>query len=166
MRAILKDNVVEALIGFLVLAVGTAFIVFAYQRTEGGRSGDGYVITARFPNASGVAEGTDVRLSGIKVGTVVSQKLDPATYQAILGLSVDKTIKLPVDSSAAITSEGILGGNYVKLAPGGETDMLRPGDEISDTQGSVDLMSLIGSFVNKSSDPAKTETPAEAGAAK
>ncbi len=161
MRALLKDNFVEALIGLFVLIVGVWFVVFAYGRTEGARSGNGYVVTARFPNASGVTSGTDVRLSGIKVGTVVSEKLDPATYQAILGISIDKSVKLPVDSSAAITSEGILGGNYVRLSPGGETDMLRAGDEITDTQGSVDLMSLIGSFVNKTSEPAKKDEAAK-----
>lgn len=161
MRAILKDNVAEALIGLFVLIVGVWFIVHAYDRTEGARSGSGYVVTARFPNVSGVSVGTDVQLSGIKVGTVVSEKLDPATYQAILAISIDKTVKLPVDSSAAITSEGILGGNYVRLSPGGETDMLRAGDEISDTQGSVDLMSLIGSFVNQTKDPVKKDEAAK-----
>ena len=161
MRALLKENIAEALIGLVVLVVGIWFIVYAYDRTEGARSGDGYVVTARFPNVSGVSVGTDVQLSGIKVGTVISETLDPATYQAILSISIDDKVKLPVDSSAAITSEGILGGNYVRLSPGGETDMLRAGDEISDTQGSVDLMSLIGSFVNQTKDPVKKDEAAQ-----
>jgi phospholipid/cholesterol/gamma-HCH transport system substrate-binding protein len=161
MRALLKDNIAEALIGLVVLVIGVWFITCAYDRTEGARSGSGYVVTARFPNVSGVSVGTDVQLSGIKVGTVISEKLDPATYQAILSISIDNGIKLPVDSSAAITSEGILGGNYVRLSPGGETDMLRAGDEISDTQGSVDLMSLIGSFVNQTKDPVKEDEAAQ-----
>ena len=64
-------------------------------------------------------------------------------------LKIDKDLQLPLDTSAAITSEGILGGNYLALAPGGDTEMLRPGDEITDTQGAVDMMSLIGSVINR-----------------
>jgi phospholipid/cholesterol/gamma-HCH transport system substrate-binding protein len=159
MRALLRDNLVEALIGLLVLVIGVWFVVFAYDRTEGGAHGGGYSVTARFPNASGVAVGTDVRVSGLKVGTVTESKLDPQTYQALLTLELDPKIKLPLDSSAAITSEGILGGNYIALAPGGDTEMLKAGDEITDTQGSVDLMSLIGSVVNKTGSAPASGTP-------
>lgn len=157
MRALLKENASEALIGLAVLALGVWFVLFAYARTERGSAGGGYEVTARFPNISGVSSGTDVRVSGMKVGTVVSEELDPATYQAVLKLSLDSAIKLPIDTSAAITSEGLLGGNYISLAPGGETDMLRNGDEITDTQGSIDLMSLIGGFINQSGAKPKDE---------
>lgn len=157
MRALLRDNLVEALIGLIVLVVGAWFVVFAYNRTEGGAGDGGYAVTARFPNASGVAVGTDVRVSGLKIGTVTESKLDPQTYQALLTLELDPAVKLPLDSSAAITSEGILGGNYIALAPGGDTEMLKAGDEITDTQGSVDLMSLIGSVVNRTGGSTSSE---------
>jgi phospholipid/cholesterol/gamma-HCH transport system substrate-binding protein len=157
MRALFKENATEALIGLVVLAVAAWFVTFAYARTEGGGSGGGYTVTARFPNVSGVSAGTDVRVSGMKVGTVTSQELDPATYQAVLKLSLDSAVKLPLDTSAAITSEGLLGGNFIALSPGGETDMLRDGDEITDTQGSVDLMSLIGGFINQTGAKPKEE---------
>ena len=150
MRALFRDNIVEAVIGLLVLLVATWFVIFAYHRTSGADSGGGYTVSARFPNASGVSPGTDVRLSGMKVGTVASAAIDPKTYQAVLKLSLDDSVKLPVDTAAAITSEGILGGNYVAMQPGGDPKMLKDGDEITETQGSVDLMGLIGSFVNKS----------------
>jgi phospholipid/cholesterol/gamma-HCH transport system substrate-binding protein len=144
------------------------FVVFGYVRTEAGGRGSGYSVLARFPNVSGVTVGTDVRLSGIKVGTVSAQKLDPASYQAVLTLQVDPAIKLPVDSSAAITSEGILGGSFISLTPGGDTAMLRPGDEITDTQGATDLMGLIGSVINRSGSgsDSKQETGAAAAPAK
>src|SRR5690606_10297862 len=100
-----------------------------------------------------VAVGTDVRVSGIKVGSVVDQTLDPETFQARLSLSIDQRIALPLDSSAAITSEGILGGSYISLTPGGDSETMREGDEIIDTQGSVDLMTLIGGFINQSGKP-------------
>lgn len=160
MRALFRDNIVEAAIGLLVLLVATWFVVFAYHRTSGADSGGGYTVSARFPNVSGVSPGTDVRLSGMKVGTVSAAAIDPKTYQAVLKLSLDDSVKLPVDTAAAITSEGILGGNYVAMQPGGDPKMLKDGDEITETQGSVDLMGLIGSFVNKSGS-----TPSDAGAA-
>ncbi len=118
-------------------------------------------LAALFPNATGVSAGTDVRVSGIKVGTVASQSLDPRTFQARLVLAIDERVRLPIDSSAVIASEGILGGSYVALTPGGDTEMLRQGDEIIDTQGSVDLMSLIGSFINKTgkAETAPSEGP-------
>jgi phospholipid/cholesterol/gamma-HCH transport system substrate-binding protein len=159
MRALLKDNIIEALIGAAVLLVAVWFVTFAYGRTGRGGMDDGYTITARFPNTSGVSVGTDVRVSGLKVGTVADESLDTATYQALLKLTIDKNVKLPLDTSAAITSEGILGGNYIALAPGGDTEMLREGDEITDTQGAVDMMSLIGSVINRTGE-AKADAPA------
>ncbi len=156
MGSAFRENLVEAAIGVLVLAVAAWFVVFSYDRTQGGEAAGSYHVLARFPNASGVTVGTDVRVSGLKIGTVTQQKLDPESYDAVLTLSVDPKIKLPLDSSAAITSEGILGGNFISLRPGAETDMLRDGDEITDTSGSIDLMALIGSVVNQTASKAAT----------
>ena len=86
-------------------------------------------------------------MSGIKIGTVVRQSLDPDTYQAVVTLDIASDVKLPDDSSAKITSEGLLGGSYISVTPGGSEDMLAGGGEIMFTQGSVDLMSLIGQAV-------------------
>jgi phospholipid/cholesterol/gamma-HCH transport system substrate-binding protein len=162
MISTLRENVVEALIGALVIAVAVWFVVFAYGRTSAD-SRAGYPVLARFPNATGITPGTDIRVSGIKVGVVSQQKLDPKTYQAVVTMRVDDALKLPIDTSAAITSEGILGGSYISLVPGGEPDMLRPGDEITDTQGATDLMGLIGSVINNSGS--KDAAPAAAPAA-
>lgn len=165
MRALLKDNAVEALVGLLVLVVAVSFVVFAYQRTGSGAAG-GYKLAARFPNVSGVTTGTDVRVSGMKVGVVTGQRLDEKTFQAVLDLSIDPKIKLPIDSSAAITSEGLLGGNYITLTPGGEPETLKPGEEITDTQGATDLMGLIGGFINRGGDSTPDPAAAAAPAAK
>jgi phospholipid/cholesterol/gamma-HCH transport system substrate-binding protein len=102
-------------------------------------------------------------MAGIKVGKVARQSLDPASFQAVLEMSIDKGLTLPVDSSAAITTEGLLGGTFIALTPGGETAMLKPGEEITETSGATDLMALIGGFVNKSGD--KAAAPAEPAAA-
>ena len=140
----LKESLVEALIGAVVLAVAALFLVYAYSNTAIGRASSGYPLVARFPSAVGVNVGTDVRISGIKVGTVTRQELDPQTLQARVTFTVKDDVKLPVDTIAKIASEGILGGSYIELSPGGDMDTLQPGDEIEQTQGSVDLMGLIG----------------------
>lgn len=162
MTAIFRQNLFEAIVGALVIAVALVFVVHFYQRTSGNIGSERYRVDALFPNATGISVGTDVRVSGIKVGTVAAQSLDPDTFQARLGLSIDRRIKLPIDSSAAVTSEGILGGNYISLTPGGDPEYLAEGDEIIDTQGSVDLMALIGGFINKSGndEAAKAGDPA------
>jgi phospholipid/cholesterol/gamma-HCH transport system substrate-binding protein len=163
MPQILKDNLVEAFAGLVVIAVAAFFLAFALDRT--GSTGTGsYHLSARFPNATGISVGSDVRVSGMKVGSVTAQKLDPATYQAVVTLTVDRAVKLPLDSSAAITSEGLLGGSFIALVPGGEPEMLAPGDEITDTQGATDLMGLIGSVINRSGSD-ETEKAEPAGAA-
>ncbi|MBC7506785.1 MAG: outer membrane lipid asymmetry maintenance protein MlaD [Sandarakinorhabdus sp.] len=162
MRTLFKDNIVEALIGLLVVIVAIGFVVFAYNRTQAGSTADGYVLKARFTNVAGVSPGTDVRMAGIRIGKVAGQALDPASFQAVLDLSIDKGLKLPTDSSAAITTEGLLGGTFIALTPGGEETTLKAGEEITETSGATDLMALIGGFVNKSSGdaPAPTATPA------
>lgn len=147
----MSGNVVETLVGALVLAVAGAFLAFAYTSTDIGRI-DGYRLSARFDRADGLTVGSDVRLSGIKVGTVTGQKLDPETYQAIVEISVRSDIVLPDDTGARIASESLLGGSYLSLEPGGSPDMLASGDEIEHTQGSVDLMGLIGQAIFSSAD--------------
>jgi phospholipid/cholesterol/gamma-HCH transport system substrate-binding protein len=160
MRALFKDNIIEALVGLIVVIVAVGFVTLAYGRTQAGSGDAGYVLTARFPNVAGVSAGTDVKVAGIKVGRVTRQSLDPASYEAIVEFGIDKALQLPIDSSAAITSEGLLGGIYVSLTPGGDSVMLKPGEEITETSGATDLMGLIGSVVNRSGDSAAPAAPA------
>ncbi|MBX3508072.1 outer membrane lipid asymmetry maintenance protein MlaD [Parvibaculum sp.] len=147
----MQSNLVETLIGTLVVAVAAVFLFYGYT-SSGMRSSSGYQVNAAFSAVDGLANGADVRLSGIKIGTVVRQKLDPETYQAIVTLDIASDVKLPDDSSAKITSEGLLGGSYISVTPGGSEDMLKSGGEIMFTQGSVDLMSLIGQAVFSATD--------------
>lgn len=150
-RSLFGGHAAEAAVGLLVVVVAAFFLVFALGRT-GGVGSDGYELKARFPNTGGVTVGSDVRVSGMKVGVVTGQTLDPETYQAVIRLSVRDGIHLPLDTSAAITSDGLLGGSYISLLPGGDEEMLRAGDEIDDTQGATDLMGLIGAVINRSGD--------------
>lgn len=161
MRNTVKEHGAEALIGLLVVLIAVWFGWYAFQRTGGGRVPNAIQVNALFPNASGISPGTDVRVAGIKIGQVAAVKLDPKTFQAEVALAIDPASKLPDDSSAAITSEGILGGVYMNLIPGGSSTPFKNGDEILDTQGSVDLMGMVGQFINKSGgDSAKPASPA------
>jgi phospholipid/cholesterol/gamma-HCH transport system substrate-binding protein len=158
-----RDNLVEAAIGLFVVLAAAAFVAFAWARTGAGEGQGGTSLVARFPNIAGVTLGTDVKVAGVKVGRVTALSLDPGSYQAVITLSVDPGLNLPVDSSAAVTSEGLLGGNYIALTPGAEATMLKAGDEIIETSGAPDLLGLIGSVVNRSGGdaPAPANAPSE-----
>ncbi|MEX0839847.1 MAG: outer membrane lipid asymmetry maintenance protein MlaD [Parvibaculum sp.] len=142
----MQSNLVETLIGTIVVVVAALFLFYGYT-TSGMRSSAGYKVTAEFSGVDGLANGSDVRLSGIKIGTVVSQRLNAETYQAVITMDLARDVKIPDDTSAKITSDGLLGGSYVSLTPGGSPDHLADGGEIMFTQGSVDLMGLIGQAV-------------------
>jgi phospholipid/cholesterol/gamma-HCH transport system substrate-binding protein len=156
----LKDNLVEAIIGAVVLAVAIFFVVFAYKNTERG-SGGGYSLFALFPSAQGINVGSDVRVSGVKVGTVTAQELDTKTFQARVTFSVEDRVKLPIDTSIKVASEGLLGGNFLSLSPGGDEENLKAGDQIEQAQGAVDLMSLVGQAMFSSAKK-KEDAAAEA----
>lgn len=139
-------NLVETLMGAVVLAVAALFLVFAYSRADVGEV-KGYTLVAKFDRVDGVKPGADVRISGIKVGSVLSQKLNPETYMAEVKLSIEPSVKVPRDSAAKILLSGLLGDTYISLSPGGDDQMLKDGDEIQYTQGSVDIISLVGQAV-------------------
>ena len=153
----MQNSIVETLIGAAVIAIAVLFLVFAYSGTGAG-SISGYDVVAKFSKADGVNIGTDVRLSGIKVGTVSKMALDPKTYNAVVTIALANSVKLPDDSSVRITSEGLLGNQYLSIEPGGSMEVIKPGGEIENTQGSVDLIGLLGKAVfsaSGSSGPGK-----------
>jgi phospholipid/cholesterol/gamma-HCH transport system substrate-binding protein len=141
----MKGNLFEALIGAVVLAVAVFFLVFAFSSTDVGAV-DGYEVTATFDRVDGVNAGADVRMSGIKIGTVTKLELDLQTFLAKATLNIDRTVELPDDSSAEITTEGLLGGKYMAIVPGGAEDVILPGGRIQFTQSSLSLEGLIGRF--------------------
>src|SRR5262245_37066421 len=126
-------NVIETIMGGVVLIVGVVFLLFAYTSSSTGTV-SGYPVTARFGSVSGIGPGSDVKLSGIKVGSVTDTELDPKDYAAVLKLSIANWVKLPTDSSARILSDGLLGGSYVDLQPGADETMIEAGGQIPTTQ--------------------------------
>lgn len=162
MKALFRENIGEAIVGLLVVILAVWFVIFAWQRTGGGEKTGSIKISAIFPNASGVTSGTDVRVAGLKVGSVTGLSLDPHSFQVKVDIALDPSAKLPADTTAAITSEGLLGSTFIAMNPGGNPTPLKNGDTITDTQGSMDLMALIGQFINK---PSGDSSAAAGGAA-
>ena len=138
----MQHNLVETLVGAFVIAVSAIFLSYGYSVSDMSPK-SGYNLIAEFDRIDGLTVGSDVRMSGIKVGTVIDQELNKQNFYATVTLSINDDIELPDDTSAKITMEGLLGGNYVSLTPGGGFDLLTDGDEISYTQGSIDLIGLV-----------------------
>ena len=148
----MAENTTEIVVGGAVLALAVAFGVYASQVAGLGGSSAGYPLNASFRSAEGVQVGTDVRLAGVKIGTVTGIDLNPQTFRAVTSFSIDNGIEIPDDSSVLVSSEGLLGGNFIEISPGGSPFNLEPGAEIEDTQGAVSLISLLLKFVSGGSE--------------
>jgi phospholipid/cholesterol/gamma-HCH transport system substrate-binding protein len=143
----MSENTTEVLVGGAVLAVALGFLAYAGQGGGFIRDPGAYELHASFRSVEGVTVGTDVRLAGVKVGSVTSLALNPQTFFADATISVARDVVLPDDSAILISSEGLLGGAFVELVPGGSLENLSPGDEILDTQGAISVVSLMMKFV-------------------
>ena len=140
----MKSSALETLVGAIIIALALGFFTYAYKTAGlGAATSAGYHVSAEFDNASGVAIGSDVRIAGIKIGTVTGQSLNPKSFQARVEMVISPSISLADDTSAKIASEGLLGANFVSLEPGGADERLKEGSIISYTQGAVDIWSLI-----------------------
>ncbi len=139
-------NIVETIVGALVLVVAGLFVFYAFTKSD--RAGQaGYEIVARFDRIDGLKRGADITLSGVKIGSVTGFDLDRKTYQAVVRMLIGSNVALPADTHAKIVSESLLGGMVVVLEPGGDKKMLPPGGEIEQTQGAVPLSELIAKFM-------------------
>lgn len=144
-----RSAIFETLVGLAVILVAAAFLVYAYGAAGRSVGKGSYDVNAVFGRIDGVAVGAEVKIAGIRIGSVKSALLDPLTYEARLALAIDKGIEIPDDSVAKVASEGILGGAHISIEPGASEDMLVAGDQIVLTQGSVDLLGLaVQMFAN------------------
>lgn len=149
----MQRNMLETAMGTIVLFTAVAFVCFAYEAANI-RGTVGYELEAEFGATGGLSVGDDVRISGIKVGRISRQELDPVTYAARIVMSLDERILIPADSSARITAASLLGGNYLELIPGADEDMMQPGEVIYDTRDPVSLTDLLGKAVfSAANDP-------------
>jgi phospholipid/cholesterol/gamma-HCH transport system substrate-binding protein len=159
----MRANMIEAVMGAIVLIIATFFLVFAYTSSKGGVY-TGYSLVAKFDRIDGLTVGNDVRISGVKVGSIVEIDIDPKTFLAQVVLTVRKGLNLPTDTAAEINSESLMGGKYIALIPGGEDNTLNSGDEITYTQSSVSFENLLGKYLfsskdSKSEEQTKDEKP-------
>lgn len=157
----MKDSMVETAVGAVVIAIAAVFFLFAYTVSGKGSTSGGYHVTAAFDNVEGINVGSDVRMAGIKVGTVTGQTLDPNTFQAVLKLEIAPDVPLADDTTAKVTAEGLLGSKFVALDPGGSETHLGEGGVITFTQGSVDIWKLISEAMFNNAKP-KDAAPAAA----
>ena len=145
--SLVRENTTEVIVGAVVLAVALAFLTYTVRATGYGDGGASYDLTASFRSVEGITEGTDVRLAGVKIGTVSDISLNAETFRGDTVFAIQSDTVIPDDSAAVIASEGLLGGNFVEIVPGGSLGNFENGDEIEDTQGAVSLISLLLKFV-------------------
>ncbi|MGG7644107.1 outer membrane lipid asymmetry maintenance protein MlaD [Rhodovulum sp. YNF3179] len=144
----MSENTTETIIGALVIALAAGFLFFATEATGIAPKKDSYELTASFRSADGISVGTEVRLAGVKIGTVTRLELNPRTFRAEAAVSIPNAVEIPEDSAILVSQDGLLGGNYIEILPGGAPFNLEPGTEIEDTQGSVSLISLMMKLVS------------------
>jgi len=139
----MQRNVLETIMGGVVLLIAALFLFTISTKTGLTQDEDGYTLTIRFDRGGSATPGKDVRMSGVKVGTVLKQEFDPQAYQAVVTIGLRSDVKLPKDTSAIITSDGLLGDTYILLEPGADEETLAPGDRITHSQGALNLVDLI-----------------------
>lgn len=162
----MKHNAFETLLGAAIVAVAAFFVVQTYK-TTGQHNKDGYYVIAYFDRVDGVMVGTDVKVSGVKMGSVAAINMEPETYRAKVLLKVEKRLKIPQDSSAEIISESLLGGKYVTIVPGIDDEHVKPNGTIKQTSSAVNFESLISKFMlesgksktDKDGTPEKSKEP-------
>lgn len=157
----MAENISEVLTGAGVLAAALGFAAYAGFGASLAPQSGSYNLKASFRSVQGVNVGTDVRMAGVKIGTVTRLDLNPQTFYADATFTVKKAISVPDDSTVIIASEGLLGGNFVEVQPGGSPVNLEPGGEVEDTQSAVGLVELLMKFVGKASG---SDAPAEGAA--
>jgi len=148
----MRESPLEILTGAAVVLVAGGFLFYAAQATGYGGPNEGLTVTASFRSIEGVSLGTDVRLAGVKIGTVTDTALDPQTYRASTELTVNAAVPIPDDSTAVVSSEGLLGGTFIEIVPGGSLTNLPDGGEIVDTQGAVSLLQLLLQYISGGND--------------
>ena len=140
----MQRNVLETVMGAVVLLAAVAFLYIIYGASGVTQASGGYHLIMRLDQGGSITPGTDVRAAGVKVGTVVKQEFDPQNFQAVITLDINGNVKLPADSSADVDADGLLGANYVNLQPGADDTLMKDGDTFKHAQGALSLGKLIG----------------------
>ncbi len=139
-------NLIETVMGGVVLGAAGLFLAFAYRHADF-KQVQGYGITARFASVGGLDMGSDVRINGIKVGTVSASRLDPQTFEAVVTLTIGPDYRLPLDTVATVATDGLLGGKFVKLFPGHSNDRIQDGGAITKTKDYKSIEEMVGELI-------------------
>jgi phospholipid/cholesterol/gamma-HCH transport system substrate-binding protein len=141
-----RQNVEIAVGALAILGVALA-LWLASAGGKAARANDGYVLTARFDQVDGLAVGSPVYVAGIQVGTVLRVDLAPGTFKPLVSLSVRRGITIPTDSAALVMSDGVLGGKFIRIEPGSETEAMKAGDRFGTVQDSVIVEALLQKII-------------------
>lgn len=153
-----REQWAETGVGALVLVAAAGFLVYALAHAGGFVGRGGYALSAKFGQVGALAPGADVRLAGVKIGTVSKIDLDPKTFLAVADMVIQPNVQIPADSTVKITQDSLLGGEHLAVEPGGSEQNLKPGGQFENTQGAVDLFGLIGQVIRpQGGGPATTE---------
>lgn len=147
----MKRGMAETLLGGLVLLVTTIFLIYAVQFIDKDNN-DVINLKARFYKVGDLDVGNEVKISGVNVGVVTSRVLDRKSFEALINFTVDADIRIPVDTSAFINSEGLLGGAYLRLSPGTSHEKLNEGDEILKTRDYESLEDSVSKIIFMTTD--------------
>lgn len=156
----MRHNLIEAIVGAIVLAVAGFFFLSAYSSSQKNMP-DGYTVYALFERIDGLTIGSDIKMSGVKIGIIHNVEINPKTYQAKVTMMLRRDIQIPEDSSAEVASESLLGGKYIALIPGGSEQFLKPNGEIIYTQSSISFEGLISKFLFSQSHDPKSDSKLE-----
>lgn len=137
---------VETIMGLVVLVVAAFFLFFAYKVSDL-QVVKGYDVHAKFLKVGGLNVGSDVRINGIKVGSVVALSLDKDDFIANVTMSILPNVQLPKDSVAAIVGDGLMGDKFIKIEPGKSQDMLQNGDSLAKTKDFKTLEDMVGEII-------------------
>ncbi|MCP4720005.1 MAG: outer membrane lipid asymmetry maintenance protein MlaD [Desulfobacteraceae bacterium] len=130
-------------IGYLILSIGE-FSFFPKNR---------YSVHGYFASISGLKQGARVELAGVEIGSVSKISIDRERLVAKVVFSINRDMELSDDSIASVKTSGIIGQKYIDISPGGSYDILNDGDEIENTESSMDIESLIRKFIFSSDNP-------------
>ena len=137
---------VETIMGMVVLAVAVLFMMFAYKVSDL-HVVKGYDINAKFLKVGGLNTGADVRINGVKVGTVIAQKINPEDYMVDVKMSIRPEISLPIDSVVSVAGDGLKGDKFIKIEPGKSSDKIKSGDMVKNTKDAKSLEDMVGEII-------------------
>lgn len=137
---------VETIMGIVVLVIAVLFMMFAYNVSDL-HVVKGYDINAKFLKVGGLNTGADVRINGVKVGTVIAQKINTEDYMVDVKMSILPEIILPTDSVITIAGDGLMGDKFVKIEPGNSPDKIKPGDIVKNTKDAKSLEDMVGEII-------------------